>query len=58
MPPSIKSGAIVLGFALSVTASLTFLAVLASPPAADWPNQEAWEAIFGFVPRTSATVST
>ncbi|NLT31600.1 MAG: queuosine precursor transporter [Propionibacterium sp.] len=46
--------AIVLGFALSVTASLTFLAVLASPPAADWPNQEAWEAIFGFVPRIVA----
>ncbi|MGJ3509395.1 queuosine precursor transporter [Enemella sp. A6] len=46
--------AIVLGFALSIIASLTFLLVLISPPAADWPKQEAWEAVLGFVPRIVA----
>lgn len=46
--------AIVLGFALSATASLTFLLVLISPPAAEWTNQQAWEAVFGFVPRIVA----
>lgn len=43
--------AIMLGFVLSVLASLTFLVVLVSPPAADWGNQEAWAAVLGFVPR-------
>lgn len=43
--------AIVTGFALSVLASLTFLAVTAAPPAPEWPNQAAWEAVLGFVPR-------
>jgi hypothetical protein len=43
--------AILLGFAMSVLAALTFLAVQHAPPAADWPNQEAFEAVLGFVPR-------
>lgn len=43
--------AILLGFAVSVLASLTFLAVGAAPPAADWGNQAAFEAVLGFVPR-------
>lgn len=46
--------AIVLGFALSIVASVTFLAVNAAPPAADWPNQDAWNAVLGFVPRIVA----
>ena len=28
-----------------------FLVVDAAPPASDWPNQEAWHAVLGFVPR-------
>lgn len=43
--------AIAIGFATSVVASLTFLVVGAAPPAADWPNQEAFVAVLGFVPR-------
>jgi len=43
--------AIVLGFAMSVLAALTFWLVQVSPPAADWGNQEAFEAVLGFVPR-------
>lgn len=43
--------AILLGFVLSVVASLTFYLVQISPPGADWPNQEAYEAVIGFVPR-------
>ena len=43
--------AILVGFVLSVVMSLTFLVVNAAPPAADWPNQEAWSAVLGFVPR-------
>ena len=43
--------AIVLGFAVSILASVTFLVVDAAPPASDWPNQEAWHAVLGFVPR-------
>ena len=31
--------------------SLSFLVVGAAPPAADWPHQEAWTAVLGFVPR-------
>ena len=43
--------AIFLGFALCTLAALTFLVVQAMPPAPTWPNQEAFEAILGFVPR-------
>lgn len=43
--------AIFLGFAVSILASLTFLAVGALPPAADYANQEAFVAVLGFVPR-------
>lgn len=46
--------AIFIGFAVSVLASLTFLVVGAAPPAADWPNQDAFNAILGFVPRIVA----
>lgn len=45
---------IVLGFAVSLLASLTFLIVGAAPPAANWPNQQAFTAILGFVPRIVA----
>lgn len=43
--------AIIMGFAVSITASIIFLIVDSAPPAADWPNQEAWHAVLGFVPR-------
>lgn len=43
--------AIWLAFGLSALAALTFLVVQATPPAPDWPHQEAFEAILGFVPR-------
>lgn len=43
--------AIVLGFAMSALAAFTFWLVQISPPAADWPNQEAFESVLGFVPR-------
>jgi len=43
--------AIWMGFALAALASLTFWLVSISPPAPDWPNQEAWAAVLGFVPR-------
>ncbi|MDO5534851.1 MAG: queuosine precursor transporter [Propionibacteriaceae bacterium] len=43
--------AIAVGFGMSVLMSLTFLAVAAAPPAADWPNQDAWVTVLGFVPR-------
>ena len=43
--------AIVLGFAMSILAAVTFFFVQISPPAADWPNQEAFESVLGFVPR-------
>lgn len=43
--------AILLGFAVSILASVTFLAVAAAPPAAEWQNQEAFAAVLGFVPR-------
>lgn len=46
--------AIYLGFALSVTAALTFWLVQSAPPADGWPNQESFEAILGFVPRIVA----
>ncbi|MBM3689638.1 MAG: queuosine precursor transporter [Actinobacteria bacterium] len=43
--------AILLGFAMSVLAAATLWLVQISPPAADWGNQEAFEAVLGFVPR-------
>jgi uncharacterized integral membrane protein (TIGR00697 family) len=43
--------AIFTGFAMAALAAVTFLAVQVSPPAAAWENQEAFEAILGFVPR-------
>lgn len=43
--------AIAVGFVLSALMSVTFLAVGAAPAASDWPNQEAWVAVLGFVPR-------
>jgi uncharacterized integral membrane protein (TIGR00697 family) len=43
--------AILIGFAMSILAALTFWLVQLSPPATDWPNQEAFEAVLGFVPR-------
>lgn len=43
--------AILIGFAVSVLASVTFLVVGAAPPAADWPHQAAFTAVLGFVPR-------
>ena len=43
--------AIFIGFGVSVLAALTFLLVGIAPPAADWPNQAAFDAILGFVPR-------
>lgn len=46
--------AIVTGFVMSALASVTFLLVGMAPPAADWPNQAAFDAILGFVPRIVA----
>ncbi len=43
--------AIVMGFVLAALASVTFLLVSVTPPAPNWPNQEAWSAVLGFVPR-------
>jgi uncharacterized integral membrane protein (TIGR00697 family) len=43
--------AIYLGFALAVLAALTFWLVQISPPADGYVNQEAFEAVLGFVPR-------
>lgn len=43
--------AILLGFGVALLASVTFMVVDAAPPAADWPNQAAWHAVLGFVPR-------
>lgn len=43
--------AILAGFAVSVLAALTFWLVQIAPPAADWPNQAAFESVLGFVPR-------
>lgn len=43
--------AIWLAFALSGLAAGTFWLVQLAPPAADWPNQAAFEAVLGFVPR-------
>ena len=43
--------AILLGFGISLLASLTFLAVGAAPTAPGYENQEAFVAVLGFVPR-------
>jgi uncharacterized integral membrane protein (TIGR00697 family) len=43
--------AIWLAFGLSALAALTFWLVQQAPPAEDWGNQEAFEAVLGFVPR-------
>ncbi|MFP5282678.1 MAG: queuosine precursor transporter [Actinomycetes bacterium] len=43
--------AIWMGFGLAALASLTFWLVSIAPPAPDWPNQAAWAAVLGFVPR-------
>jgi len=43
--------AIVLGFAMSILAAITFYLVQVSPPAAGYANQSAYEAVLGFVPR-------
>lgn len=45
------SRAIWIGFGFAWLMSLTFLIVDAAPPASDWPNQAAWTAVLGFVPR-------
>ena len=46
--------AIVLGFAMSILAAITFYLVQISPPAEAWANQDAFEAVLGFVPRIVA----
>lgn len=43
--------AILTAFVLAAVASLTILAVQVSPPAEGWPNDEAFAAVLGFVPR-------
>jgi hypothetical protein len=43
--------AILLGFGMAILAALTFAAVQVSPAPEAWGNQEAFEAILGFVPR-------
>lgn len=43
--------AILLGFFYSILASVVFLLVAKAPPAADYQNQAAFEAVLGFVPR-------
>ena len=43
--------AILIGFAMAILAALTFWLVQISPGADAWENQEAFEAILGFVPR-------
>jgi uncharacterized integral membrane protein (TIGR00697 family) len=43
--------AILLGFAMSVLAAVTFFVVQISPPAEGYENQVAFEAVLGFVPR-------
>lgn len=46
--------AIVLAFAMSILAAITFYLVQISPPAEAWENQGAFEAVLGFVPRIVA----
>ncbi len=40
-----------LGFIAALLMSVTFIVVGALPPAADWPNQEAYDRILGLTPR-------
>ena len=42
--------AILLGFAMSIVAALTFWLIQIAPPADFWENQSAFESILGFVP--------
>ncbi|MDO5747328.1 MAG: queuosine precursor transporter [Actinomycetaceae bacterium] len=42
---------ILIGFVMSFVASFIFLLVQIAPPAADYHNQAAFEAVLGFVPR-------
>jgi uncharacterized integral membrane protein (TIGR00697 family) len=42
---------ILIGFAMSVLAAITFWLIQMSPSAPGWENQSAFEAILGFVPR-------
>ncbi|MBI1352296.1 MAG: queuosine precursor transporter [Actinomycetales bacterium] len=46
--------AILLGFVMLVVAAITFLLVQVSPPADGYENQDAFEAVLGFVPRIVA----
>lgn len=46
--------AIYTAFGLALLASLTIFVVQVSPPASGWENQEAFEAVMGFVPRIVA----
>lgn len=46
--------AVLLAFAMSGLAALTFWLVGAVPPVESWGNQEAWDAVLGFVPRIVA----
>ena len=43
--------AILIGFAMSILAAVTFFLVQISPPADGYENQAAFEAVLGFVPR-------
>jgi hypothetical protein len=43
--------AILIGFGMAILAAVTFLVVQVAPAADAWENQEAFEAILGFVPR-------
>jgi len=42
---------IITGFVLAAVMSLTFVIVDIAPPSPDWPNQDAWHAVLGVVPR-------
>jgi hypothetical protein len=44
-------GVIWLGFAAALLMSVTFIVVGKLPPAGDWPNQAAYDAILGLTPR-------
>ncbi|MGB4891362.1 MAG: queuosine precursor transporter [Propionicimonas sp.] len=43
--------AIITAFVLAALMSVTFLAVDLAPASPDWPLQDAWHAVLGFVPR-------
>ena len=43
-----------IGFICNVLMAATFMIVSVLPPAADWPNQNAYEAILGWTPRIVA----